>query len=128
MVKGKEEIVHEWFNAWHDQNWDNFANVFALNVVYSECFGAKYFGISQVINWKNSWHQSFDLLQWKVISVSSTESKSIVEWYYNFCMNDQVQKYNGVSIILWNSENKICSIRDYSAVYSSHKSPSKEYI
>lgn len=127
-MKIKEEIICEWFNAWHNQKWDNFSEVFALNVVYSECFGAKYFGISQVINWKQHWHQTTNLLEWKVINITSVNSQSIVEWYFKFSKNGEVKKYNGVSIILWNNENKICSIRDYSAMYHNYKEPSKKYI
>ncbi len=128
MTNSKEEVINKWYQSWHNQEFDQFTDIFALNIVYNNGFGAKYFGISQLINFKKKWHKSHTLIEWKIVSVTSIKSKSFVEWYFNFKVNNQIKKYNGVSIILWDNEDRICSVREYSTIYHKQKSPSNKYI
>ncbi len=45
----REEIVKRYFQAWLAQDIEPLGSIFSDDVVYSECYGPEYRGLSQIL-------------------------------------------------------------------------------
>lgn len=54
----KEDIVKSYFQAWLDKNIGLLENIFADDIVYSECYGPEYHGLPQVLKWFYDWNRN----------------------------------------------------------------------
>ena len=62
----REEIVKRYFQAWLDQDIEPLGSIFSDDVVYSECYGPEYRGLSQILKWFADWNKSGRVLKWEI--------------------------------------------------------------
>ncbi len=109
----KQDIIKNYFQMWIDKNRTGFDEVFSENVYYSESFGPEYEGLSQVKQWFDEWIVKGTVLEWTITRYIEKDNLSILEWYFACEYDDSVDALNGVSIIEWNQDNKIISVKEF---------------
>lgn len=62
----REEIVKRYFQAWLAQDIEPLGSIFSDDVVYSECYGPEYRGLSQILKWFADWNKSGRVLKWDI--------------------------------------------------------------
>jgi len=109
----REQIVQQYFHAWLNQNRTVFDRIFTEDLYYSECYGPEYHGLKEVKHWFDDWQRHGKVLQWNILHCYQDGSHLIVEWYFQ-CDYDQKQNdFNGISMIEFTDQNKICSIKEF---------------
>ena len=109
----REELIRKYYQMWIDKNRAGFDDLFTTKAYYSESFGPEYQGLSQIKRWFDEWIAKGTVLEWTITRYIESNNLSIVEWYFACEYNDSVDALNGVSIIEWNEENKIVSVREF---------------
>ena len=96
----RDEIVKRYFQAWLDQNIEPLGSIFSEDIVYSECYGPEYRGLSQILKWgiKNFIHQGMF---------------TVAEWYFECDYNHEIGGFDGVSIIEFNDDMKIVNLKEF---------------
>ena len=96
----RDEIVKRYFQAWLDQNIEPLESIFSEDIVYSECYGPEYRGLSQILKWdiKNFIHQGMF---------------TVAEWYFECDYNHEIGGFDGVSIIEFNDDMKIVNLKEF---------------
>ena len=52
-----EEIIRNYFSCWLNKDEKPLTDIFADNIIYSECYGPEYRGIRQIQQWFYDWNQ-----------------------------------------------------------------------
>jgi hypothetical protein len=109
----RKEIIKQYFKSWIDKNINIIEEHFSLDIKYIECYGPKYNGKKQVIQWFNDWQKENDVSQWNIKQFFWQDNTIIVEWFFE-CEN-KLNKYSfdGVSIIEFDKNNKIIMIKEF---------------
>lgn len=111
----KEKKIQEWFNSWFDCKWNNFENIFAENIYYSESYGPEYHGLLEIKEWFKTWHHNFHLNNWEIKSFIHSQDITIVEWYFSCSSKTSKSAFDGVSLIKWNEKNKIIELKEFAS-------------
>ena len=114
------DSVKLYFDAWIKRDADVLLAVFADDVIYSECYGPEYHGISQVMRWFTDWNQHGMVLQWDIHRVLESGDELCVEWYFCCEYDGVVDGFNGVSWIEFDEAGKIRNIREYQSKAEHH--------
>lgn len=109
----KKEIIKGYFNSWIENNASLLTKLFAADVIYSECYGPEYHGIRQILTWFDEWHSKGRVIEWKIKQFIQEKGTIVVEWYFECEYEGNVDGFDGVSIITFNAENKITSIKEF---------------
>ena len=90
--------------------------LFAPEIVYSECYGPEYQGLEQVKRWFADWNRQGKVLEWRIKSVLQEGQNLAVEWY--FCCEYQGKRdaFDGVSLLAFNEGGKIVSLKEFQSV------------
>ena len=108
-----EEIIKKYFNSWIEKDISVIKNIFAQNVIYSECYGAEYCGIDQVIIWFTDWNKSGNVLKWTIKKCICINNILVAEWHFKCDYRNEISTFNGVTIAEFNEDGKIFSLREY---------------
>ena len=46
-----KETIQKYFKSWLNVDIDVLSDVFSNDIIYSECYGPEYHGISQILKW-----------------------------------------------------------------------------
>ncbi len=109
----REGLIKQYYQMWIDKNRAGLDDIFSDEIYYSESFGPEYQGLTQVKKWFDDWTAKGTVLEWTVTQYIEKENLSIVEWYFACEYNDSVDAINGVSLIEWNEENKMVSVKEF---------------
>ena len=52
-----EEIIRKYFACWLNKDEKPLTDIFAEDIIYSECYGPEYHGIRQIQQWFHDWNQ-----------------------------------------------------------------------
>lgn len=118
----KEKLIKQYYEMWLKKNRDGFDELFSKDVYYSESFGPEYQGLEEVKKWFDQWIIKGTVLEWTINRYIEKDNLSIVEWYFACEYDDKVDALNGVSLIEWNEENKIASVKEFQSK-AMHYSP-----
>lgn len=108
-----ERIVRLYFDAWLKNNLDTIKSVFAENVIYSECYGPEYHGISQIVKWFEEWNKRGTVLEWNISRVIQQNRTLVAEWFFKCEYDGVIDEFDGVSIIEFDDEMKILKLREF---------------
>lgn len=108
-----KEVVYEYFNAWLTKNASCLDDTFDENVVYSECYGPVYSGLEQIKRWFNDWNKHGKVIEWDIKDITEHQKTCFVQWYFKCIYDGQQSGLDGVSIIQFNNNNKIISVKEY---------------
>ena len=51
-----EEIIRKYFACWLNKDEKPLTDIFAEDIIYSECYGPEYHGIRQIRQWFHDWN------------------------------------------------------------------------
>jgi ribosomal protein S18 acetylase RimI-like enzyme len=108
-----KQVVRNYFKAWIDNNSAILTSIFDRNIVYSECYGPEYHGIEQIIHWFSDWNTRGKVLEWKIKQFIQQDNVSVVEWFFKCEYDNNIDGFDGVSLITFNDENKIISVKEF---------------
>lgn len=108
-----EKIIRQYFTAWLNNDVKPLNTILSENITYSECHGPEYHGIHQVITWFLDWNRQGRVLKWDVKQFIHEENITVVEWYFECQYQDSIAGFDGVSIIEFNTNGKILSIKEF---------------
>lgn len=102
-----EEIIRNYFDAWLQGNVQPIKDIFSENIVYSECYGPEYHGLSQLVRWFEDWNKRGTVLVWKIKRVIEHRKTVVVEWYFECEYDGKIDGFDGITIADFDREDKI---------------------
>lgn len=113
-MKEHEKKIQLWFEMWLRKDCTGIEDIFSADAVYTESWGPKYNGINKIEHWFNEWNTRGDVVKWDIKRFFHNENATAVEWYFKNTMKDgRPEEFDGVSLIEWNDENKIISLKEF---------------
>lgn len=109
----REEIIQNYFKAWLKKDNRILEETFADDVVYSECYGPEYHGISQILQWFEDWNRNNTVLEWTIKNFLHQDSITVVEWYFKCRCGDAEEGFDGVSLVEFDDGNKITVLKEF---------------
>jgi hypothetical protein len=123
-INAREEIINEYFCSWIRKDIKIVEKYFAHDIIYSECYGPEYHGIKQIKEWFTDWNRNNSVLDWKIKEFIHQNNTTVVEWFFKYKTNNEINFFDGVSIIKFNIHNKITGIKEFQSK-AEHNSPYK---
>lgn len=117
----REETIRRYFDAWLTQDPSALPALFARDVSYSECYGPEYHGLAQVQRWFREWNAQGRVLSWPIHRFYHAQNTAIVEWTFSCASGGKTSKFDGVSLVDFNTQNQIASVKEF-------KSQSEHYF
>lgn len=108
-----EEVIGQYFASWLDKDISVLKNVFAHDIVYSECYGPVYRGIEQVLVWFKDWNNRGTVLKWDIKQIMTVNNTAIVEWYFECDYEGNISGFDGVTLAQFNDEKRICELKEF---------------
>lgn len=112
-MKKREDTVRRYFQAWLDKNMEPLESIFSEKVVYSECYGPEYHGLSQILKWFTDWNQNGTVLKWEIKKFIHQDSFTAAEWYFECDYHNMIDGFDGVSVIEFDENGKIISLKEF---------------
>lgn len=109
----REGIIKLWFDMWLQKKDLGIDKIFSDDVVYTESFGPEYHGISKIKLWFDEWNSRGTVIQWDIKQFFHKDNQTIVEWYFKNTNSDRIEEFDGISLIVWNSSDKICKLKEF---------------
>jgi ketosteroid isomerase-like protein len=112
-MEKKEQIIREYFNAWIENTVSILPALLAEDIAYSECYGPEYHGLEQILQWFSDWHGKGKVLEWRIKQFIHQKDIVAAEWYFECDYENNTDGFDGVSIIAFNQDNKITSVKEF---------------
>lgn len=109
----KKQIIRDYFQAWLKPNIEVIKSIFDKNATYSECYGPIYRNKKEIISWFEKWNKQGKVIAWPIEKILINENTCIVEWDFKCNYQKKISEFDGVSIIDFNDQNKIISVKEY---------------
>ena len=122
VMKRREDMVRTYFDMWLKKDISGIDGIFSDDVLYSESYGPEYHGLEQVKKWFIDWCRHATVLEWKVKQFISQDKVTVVEWYFECNFDGVIYGFDGVSIVGFSENEKICSIKEFKSK-AEHNSP-----
>jgi hypothetical protein len=112
-MEHKEQMILTYFKAWLNHDSSVLPALFDANVIYVECYGPKYHGLDQILQWFSDWHKKGSVLEWSIKQFIHQNNLTVVEWYFQCDYENNVDGFDGVSLITFNEQNQITSVKEF---------------
>lgn len=109
----KEDIVRRYFQAWLDKNIEPLESIFSETILYRECYGPEYHGLSQILEWFTEWNKNGTVLRWEIKQFIHQDMFTAVEWYFECSYNNEIGGFDGVSIIEFDENMMIVNLKEF---------------
>ncbi|WP_341479361.1 nuclear transport factor 2 family protein [Clostridium gasigenes] len=109
-------MVRSYFKGWIDNDNSIIEKYFSANISYVESWGPAYKGIEEVKLWFENWHVNSKGLIWEIEESIVLEKRIICEWYFKHKHNEDINEFNGVSLIDFDNNNKIIKVKEFMSV------------
>lgn len=107
------DILQKYFQAWINTDIETVKDIFAENVIYSECYGPEYHGLSQILRWFEDWNKKGKVLEWTIKQTIEHNKTLIAEWYFKCDYEGNTAGFNGVTIADFDNNGKIVSLKEF---------------
>jgi ketosteroid isomerase-like protein len=121
----KKQIIRDYFQAWLKPNIEVIKSIFDKNATYSECYGPIYRNKKEIISWFENWNKQGKVIAWPIERLIINGDTSIAEWHFKCNYQGKISEFDGVSIIEFNDQNKIISVKEYQSKYKHYYPYSK---
>ena len=108
-----EEIIRNYFSCWLNKDEKPLTDIFADNIIYSECYGPEYRGIRQIQQWFHDWNQKGTVEKWDIKQIYICQNTVIVEWYFQCDYCDTPGAFDGVTIAQFDENKKIYDLKEF---------------
>ncbi|MBB6623288.1 nuclear transport factor 2 family protein [Clostridium gasigenes] len=112
----KEKIVRDYFKGWIDNDKSIIERYFCENALYIESWGPAYKGIKELKLWFEDWNINSKVLIWKIEEYIVLDKRIICEWYFKYKHKEEINEFNGVSLIDFDDNNKIVKVKEFMSV------------
>ncbi len=112
-MEKREQTIRRYFSSWVENDPDCLPEIFAENIVYSECYGPEYRGLGQIQKWFSDWNKRGRVLEWNIKGFLHQGSKTAVEWYFRCEYDGSTDGFDGVSLIEFDEAGKIVSLKEF---------------
>ena len=102
-----KETIQKYFKAWLNADIDILSDIFSNDIIYSECYGPEYHGITQILKWFDDWNQKGKVLEWTIKRSIEKENTIVVEWFFKCEFEENIEGFDGVTIADFDKEGKI---------------------
>ena len=109
----REKRIRDYFISWIQKDSSVVQRYFHPEIVYIECYGPKYNGIEQVMKWFEEWNKIGSVLEWRIKQIICQNNFYAVEWYFKCDYENNVEGFDGVSIIEFNNKNEIILVKEF---------------
>lgn len=109
----REKLIERYFESWIKDDVSTLEEVFDNSIIYSECYGPEYRGLKQVKQWFEDWHKKGNVLLWDIKSFAHDKNVTAVEWVFKCEYNNEISMFDGVSLIIFNSNGKIVNFKEF---------------
>jgi hypothetical protein len=109
----KKQIIRDYFQSWLKPNIEVIKSIFDENATYSECYGPIYRNKKEIIYWFEKWNKQGKVIAWPIEKILINENTCIVEWHFKCNYQKKISEFYGISIIDFNDQNKIISVKEY---------------
>lgn len=109
----REKAIFEYFNSWITKDSSKFDALLSQNIIYSECYGPEYHGISEIKKWFSDWNRRSSVLQWEIKQFIHSDKTTVAEWYFECKFEGKINGFDGVSLIEFDKDNKIKSVKEF---------------
>lgn len=109
----REKLIERYFESWIKDDVSTLEEVFDNSIIYSECYGPEYRGLKQVKQWFEDWHKKGNVLLWDIKSFAHDKNVTAVEWVFKCEYNNEISMFDGVSLIIFNSNGKIVNLKEF---------------
>mgnify|MGYP004590795073 FL=1 len=107
------EILKNYIQAWLDVDSTVVEKTFAENAVYTECYGPRYCGRLQIMQWFADWNQKGCVLEWTVKRSIEQGNIAVAEWYFSYRYDGEVGSFDGVTVAEFDEAGKILRLSEY---------------
>ncbi len=108
-----KDTMERYFQAWIGKDLQTVKNIFADDIVYTECYGPQYHGLEQIVSWFTDWNRNDSVLEWTIKRTIEKDETIVVEWYFKCDCNDKVSGFDGVTIADFNEDRKIVRLSEF---------------
>lgn len=109
----REDIIRRYFQSWIDKNIEPLSQIFSEAIVYSECYGPEYHGLSQILKWFTDWNKNGTVLKWEIKKFIHHGIFTVVEWYFECNYDNKLDGFDGVSIIEFDESMMIVNLKEF---------------
>lgn len=109
----REDIIRKYFQSWLDKNVEPLSQIFSEDIVYRECYGPEYHGLSQILKWFADWNKNGTVLKWEIKKFIHQGTFTVVEWYFECNYENKLDGFDGVSIIEFNENMMIFNLKEF---------------
>lgn len=109
----REKLIERYFESWIKDDVSTLEEVFDNSIIYSECYGPEYRGLKQVKQWFEDWHKKGNVLLWDIKLFAHDKNVTAVEWVFKCEYNNEISMFDGVSLIIFNSNGKIVNFKEF---------------
>ncbi|MGL5436965.1 MAG: DUF3781 domain-containing protein [Lachnospiraceae bacterium] len=113
----KERLIEDYFRMWVERDFTGITDIFAPEIYYSECYGPEYQGHDEIRQWIGKMLKDQVVLEWSIKRFIHQRNTVVVEWLFRDRCNDAENQFNGVSIIEFNSDGTIYSIKEFASAF-----------
>ena len=108
-----KKIIQKYFKAWLDQDIDVLADIFSNDIIYTECYGPEYHGLTQILQWFTDWNQKGRVLDWTIKHLIEKDNTIVAEWFFKCEFEGNVDQFDGVTIADFDKNGKIKRLCEY---------------
>ena len=108
-----KETIQKYFQAWIDIDLKTAKELFADDIVYSECYGPEYHGLSQIVKWFEDWNKNGRVIEWTIKRSLEENNSIVVEWYFKCVYQGKSDEFDGVTIADFNDDGKIVRLSEF---------------
>jgi hypothetical protein len=112
-IKEREQKISEYFKMWIGRDFSGLEEIFSKDIYYSECYGPEYYGMSEINKWIEDMLKKQVVYEWRINQYYHSENTTVVEWYFREETDNTPSDFNGVSIITFNEDGLINSIKEF---------------
>ena len=108
-----EEIIRRYFQSWIEADVEAIKSIFSEYIVYSECYGSEYRGLSQIIRWFEDWNARGKVIDWTIKRVIEDEKTLVAEWHFKCIIDGKPDEFDGVTVADFDEENRIVKLSEF---------------
>ena len=111
----RERLIRDYFDSWLRRDASCLPTVFSEDALYIESHGPRYEGLLQIQQWFTDWLPHGEVLEWRIVRFLHQGNQTAVEWVFRCRYDGEESVFDGVSLIRFTPEGKICYLREFQA-------------
>lgn len=110
----KKELFYRTIDAWLEKDAEKLLATLSENILYTECYGARYKGKKEVEKWFCHWTEPVEnsVKSWTVHDAYFDGNTGFFPWTFHCVYNDKESIFDGISLVKF-EENQIIEIQEF---------------